>query len=195
MALQSSVLCFNWISCRRGFNSLWLNDAIWRYRSGSTLAQVMACCLREPNHYLNQCWLIVKYVRWHSAESNFVRSVPELILDMCLEITLLKLLPHLPGANELTFSLPQGVGNCIWIGPIYFLEETVTSKSHPCCKVSVLDWNWANCGSVLAVYENFTGNSTNFELIPPIGSLVPGRPITSQRIELLTRFHLCFVVY
>ena len=37
-------------------NSLWPNDAIWRQRSGSTLAQVMACCLTAPSHYLNQCW-------------------------------------------------------------------------------------------------------------------------------------------
>ena len=28
-------------------------------RSGSTLAQVMACCLKAPSHYLNQCWLII----------------------------------------------------------------------------------------------------------------------------------------
>ena len=27
----------------------------WRQRSGSTLAQVMACCLTAPSHYLNQC--------------------------------------------------------------------------------------------------------------------------------------------
>ena len=32
-------------------NSLWPNDAIWRQRSGSTLAQVMACCLMAPSHY------------------------------------------------------------------------------------------------------------------------------------------------
>ena len=41
------------------FNSLWPNDAIWRHRSGSTLAQVMAYCLAAPSHYLNQCWLII----------------------------------------------------------------------------------------------------------------------------------------
>ena len=40
-------------------NSLWPTDAIWRHRSGSTLAQVMACCLTAPSHYLNQCWLII----------------------------------------------------------------------------------------------------------------------------------------
>ena len=38
-------------------NSLWPSDAIWRHRSGSTLAQVMACCLTAPSHYLNQYWL------------------------------------------------------------------------------------------------------------------------------------------
>ena len=28
-------------------------------RSGSTLAQAMACCLMAPSHYLNQCWFIL----------------------------------------------------------------------------------------------------------------------------------------
>ena len=47
-----------------GLNSLGPSDAIWLRRSGSTLAQVMACCLMAPSHYLNQCWLISK-VWWH----------------------------------------------------------------------------------------------------------------------------------
>ena len=41
------------------------SDAIWRHRTGSTLAQVMACCLMAPIHYLNQCWLIITGVLWH----------------------------------------------------------------------------------------------------------------------------------
>ena len=36
-------------------NSLWPNDIIWRQGSRSTLAQVIACCLSAPSHYLNQC--------------------------------------------------------------------------------------------------------------------------------------------
>ena len=40
-------------------DSFWPSDTIWRQRSVSTLAQVMACCLTAPNHYLNQCWLII----------------------------------------------------------------------------------------------------------------------------------------
>ena len=43
-------------------NSLWPSDTKWRHRYGSTLAQVMACCLTAPSHYLNQCWLIISEV-------------------------------------------------------------------------------------------------------------------------------------
>ena len=46
--------------------SLRPSDTIWWQRSGSTLAQVMACCLTAPSHYLNQCWLIISEVQWHS---------------------------------------------------------------------------------------------------------------------------------
>ena len=43
-------------------------------RSGSKLAQVMACCLTAPSHYLNQCWLIISKVQWHSYQGNFTRD-------------------------------------------------------------------------------------------------------------------------
>ena len=49
------------------------DEAIWRQRSGSTLAQVMACCLTASRHYLNQCWLIITKVQWCSSE-KFPRS-------------------------------------------------------------------------------------------------------------------------
>ena len=44
-------------------NSLCPIDAIWRHRSESTLAQVMACCLTAPSHYMNQCWLTISKVQ------------------------------------------------------------------------------------------------------------------------------------
>ena len=50
------------------------SDTIWRHRSGSSLAQVMACCLMAPSHYLNQCWLIISEVQWHSYQGNFTRD-------------------------------------------------------------------------------------------------------------------------
>ena len=52
-------------------NLLWLNDAIWWHRSGSPLAQVMACCLTAPIHNLKQCGLIINRVLWHSPKTNF----------------------------------------------------------------------------------------------------------------------------
>ena len=74
------------------FNSFWSSDAIWRHRSGSTLTQVMACCLTvltAPSHYLNQCWLVISEVPWHSPESKF-RGAQAIGLHM--KITLQKLL-------------------------------------------------------------------------------------------------------
>ena len=59
-------------------NPLRPNDAIWRHRSGSTLAQVMACCLMAPSHYLNQCWLNISVALWHSAENNFTRNAQDI---------------------------------------------------------------------------------------------------------------------
>ena len=47
---------------------------IFRHRSGSTLAQVMACCLRTPSHYLNQCWLIIREVLWYPPQGNFTAN-------------------------------------------------------------------------------------------------------------------------
>ena len=52
-------------------NSLRPSDAIWRQWSWTTLVQVMACCLTAPSHYLNQCWLIIRGVLWHTSESSF----------------------------------------------------------------------------------------------------------------------------
>ena len=44
--------------------SWWHSDAIWRHRSGPTLAQIMAWCLTAPSHYLSQCYLIANKVIW-----------------------------------------------------------------------------------------------------------------------------------
>ena len=43
--------------------------------TGSTLAQVMACCLTAPSHYLNQCWLIICKIQSHSSDGNFTRDI------------------------------------------------------------------------------------------------------------------------
>ena len=61
------VLMLTWLWA---FNNS--SGVIWQHRTRSTLAQVMACCLVAPSHYLNQCWLVISVV--HSSESNFTRE-------------------------------------------------------------------------------------------------------------------------
>ena len=86
------------------FNSLWPNDAIWGHRSGSTLAQVMACCLMAPSHYLNQ----FTNVDLSSLRSNEIclRAISQeisypSITYVSSNITYLRFQSNLPGANEL----------------------------------------------------------------------------------------------
>ena len=79
------------------FNSLWPSDAIWRHRSWSTLAQIMACSLMAPSHYLNQCWLFISGVPRHSYENNFtMRGQATIPYNEFDEIILSKLLTQGP---------------------------------------------------------------------------------------------------
>ena len=50
------ITCGLW---RVVFNTLWPNDAIWRHRTWSTSAQVMA-----PIQYLNRCWFHLRAFPW-----------------------------------------------------------------------------------------------------------------------------------
>ena len=75
--------------------------AEWYHKSESTLAQVMACCLTAPSHYLNQCWLTISEVLWHSQEGDFTgkfshfidglvqerRNSSALAMELCLSCT------------------------------------------------------------------------------------------------------------
>ena len=83
-------------------DSFWPSDTILWQRSGSTLAQVMACCLTAPSHYLNQYWLIISEVWWHLYYGNFKRDAPQpSITKIGLKITYIKFHLNFLGANEL----------------------------------------------------------------------------------------------
>ena len=72
------------------FNSLWPNDAIWRHRTWSTLAQVMTCCLMAPSHYLSQRWLIFSNVMTSYIHQRAVsQETPPPSIMMFLEIFLM----------------------------------------------------------------------------------------------------------
>ena len=76
--------------CLRLFNwsSLWPSDVIWRLRSGSTSAQVMARCLTASSHHLNKCWFIINGALRHLPERAISQ---ELLLNICPQFTFLNL--------------------------------------------------------------------------------------------------------
>ena len=94
--ISDAIVCHQTSVWKFSLNSLWPSDAIKRQGTESTLAQVMACCLTAPSHYLNQCWLIISKVLWHSSEDL---KIP--ISKARLKIPFLESHPDLPGANEL----------------------------------------------------------------------------------------------
>ena len=55
----------------------WLSNWLvaWlHHKFGSTSAQLLACCLMPPSHYVNKYWLIFRKVKWHSSQDNFIRN-------------------------------------------------------------------------------------------------------------------------
>ena len=44
------------------------------------IIKLMACCLIAPIHHLNQCWLLISEVLWHSSENNFTVNAQTSIL-------------------------------------------------------------------------------------------------------------------
>ena len=76
---------------------LWPSDTIWRHRSGSALAQVTACCLMAPSHYLNQCWLSMGHSpKTPNPKNQFIKWVWKMHFYNHVH-----LLPYLSRANAL----------------------------------------------------------------------------------------------
>ena len=121
------------------YSSRWLViiAAIWWHGSGSTLAQVMAWCLTAPSHYLNQCWLIINEILWHSFTWGwFHRKFSRyLILIWIWKVSILQ--PNLPGVNELTLFNLQGLRCCMRCDAIPLSVCGFLIINH-CCAVVVL---------------------------------------------------------
>ena len=77
-------------------NSLGPSDAIWQWRSWSTLVQVMACCHQATSHYLNQCWLIISKVLWHSSEEIIIRRFGDTNQQSKIEDYIFKIISRSP---------------------------------------------------------------------------------------------------
>ena len=82
--------------------TVWHSDTMWRFKSRSTLVQVMACELMAPSHYLNQWLFIIGKVQWHSCEGNFGRITSATNHKIRWTITYLNFHSSLPVTNDLT---------------------------------------------------------------------------------------------
>ena len=130
---------FPYTACEMFFNSLGPNGTIWRQRSGSTLAQVMACCLTAPSHYLNQCWLLISDVSWHSSENNWTVSAQAIILYNNFENDALKI----------TATSPRGQWvNSLWLSGAYALPGLITHIF--ITKVGYYCFKWCFCSLLCA---------------------------------------------
>ena len=87
------------------FNSLRPSDVIWQYNSESVLAQIRFCCLVAPSHQLNQYWLLIIEVMAFIWEQFHIKNTQAAILYNEFENYTPKILPHLPWATELNYSI------------------------------------------------------------------------------------------
>ena len=65
-----STLCLQMLRWLGLLNALVPCNVIWLHRILSTLVQVVSWCLMAPNYYLNQSWLTISKVQWHSPVDN-----------------------------------------------------------------------------------------------------------------------------
>ena len=65
---------------------------------GQHWLKIMACCLTAPSHYLNQCWITINMVQWHSYKGSFPRDTSVIDYENQLENY----------SSEIYFETPKG---------------------------------------------------------------------------------------
>ena len=121
------------------FNSFRPSDATWRHRTGSTLAQVMACCLTAPSHYLNQCWIVIIKAQCHSSEDNSMKDTSAIKHKIIAW--------KLP---KIWFISPRGQwvnglseNHCIWLGTVTWWMMSTWLRKDTGHWVYILGWTIA----------------------------------------------------
>ena len=105
LSTQNCKTYSNVFKCPKGVSGKVSGDTIWHQKTGSTLAQVMACCLTAPSHYLNQYWLLMNSVLWHLPENNFIGISQTIIRKMTLKVIISRSLSPLSGVDDLNRAL------------------------------------------------------------------------------------------
>ena len=112
----------------KSVNSLWPSDVFWQHSSGSTMAQVLTCCLRAPSHYLNQSCFLISEVLGHSPEtSNFAANAQTTLLYNEFENYTFKIMIT-PPRNQWVNTLRSRQNGCNFADNIFkgiFMNENV----------------------------------------------------------------------
>ena len=153
--------------CIDPVNSLWPDDAIWRHRSGSTLAQVMVWCLTAPSHYLNHCWSIIREVQRH-----LPRDRNAWVSEICLKTIHLKLLLNLQGYLQgLNLSLlsDTDIDDELWL--IMLINVWLTHRGRVThVWVSKLNHNGLDNGLLPVWHQAIIWTNPGLSLIEPLGT-------------------------
>ena len=143
---------------------------MWWQISGSTLAQVMACCLATPSHYLKQSWLVTSKVPGHLSEDIIIRRSED---KTFFKIQFLKLYSDLPMDNELTDLCKVTLNN---MGKISQYQMTIKYK-----KLQVL-----YMGQAMELYLSFS------LILPSISSAKPLPSRQQNFLCQLSQYHTCW---
>ena len=68
---------------------------------------------QAPSHHLNQCWLLISEVLWHSFESNPIARVQAIILHNELEIYILKITVISPRGHCVIIVYTENKTSCL----------------------------------------------------------------------------------
>ena len=81
-----------------------------------------------PSHYLNQCWLLVSEVFWHSPDSNFTTSAQAINLYNMLENDTFKIIPTSPNGQWVK---PGTIGSVNqWYYVIMLMSSNWSRQAH-----------------------------------------------------------------
>ena len=109
-----------------------------------------------PSHYLNQCWLIISAVPWHSSQGIILRWCKIPINKTRLKIAVLKWHPGLPGADELRWYASHM--------PIWYAEQKYVYRERGCFnkKMSSYQYRKSHCGDKTILQPSYLHNGISY---------------------------------
>ena len=114
------------------------------HRSGSTLTQIMACCLMASSHYLIQYWLVTNEVLWHSPERKITRSAQATLLYIKFENYTFKIIGLSPRGQWVKLTSLQYYKLWLAIFSYYMYQQTMLTNTMLIICANIC-FTWATC--------------------------------------------------